>query len=65
MNTTIQTEIPAALLKQAELFVSHGWAGNMQELLAESLRRYLESHQELLLEQSVREDVEWDLHGDD
>jgi hypothetical protein len=37
----------------------------MQELLAESLRRYLESHQEALLEQAVRDDVQWGLHGDD
>lgn len=65
MNTTIQTEVPAALLQQAQLFVERGWAGNVQELLAESLRRYLESHQETLLEQYVQADVDWGLHGDD
>lgn len=65
MNTTIKTEVPAALLQQAQLFVERGWAGNVQELLAESLRRYLESHQEALIEQYVQADVEWGLHGDD
>ena len=65
MNTPLQTEVPAALLVQAQQFVDHGWAGNVNELLAESLRRYLESHQESLLEQQVQSDVEWGLHGDD
>jgi hypothetical protein len=65
MNTTIQTEIPPSLLRQAQALVDRGWASNVQDLMAESLRRYLESHQESLLEQHVQADVEWGLHGDD
>ena len=45
--------------------VEHGWANNMQELMVESLRRYLESHPESLQEQFVLDDVEWGLRGKD
>jgi Arc/MetJ-type ribon-helix-helix transcriptional regulator len=65
MNTTIQTEVPPSLLRQAQDLVDRGWASNVQDLMAESLRRYLESHQESLLEQHVQADVAWGLHGDD
>jgi hypothetical protein len=64
MNVTIQADDPAALQQLGQLFVDCGWAGNVQELLAESLRRYLDSHQEALLERFVQADVELGPHGD-
>ena len=63
MSTHIQTEVPDALWQQAQRFVQNGWAGDMQELIAESLRRYLDSHQEAVSEQFILDDVEWGLHG--
>ena len=63
--TMIHAEVPDGLLQQAQLLVQRGWANNIQELVNESLRRYIESHQEALTEQFIREDVEWGLHGDD
>lgn len=63
MKTTIQTALPSELLSRAQAFVDEGWAGNIDELLAEALRRYLESHAADLTEQFLREDVEWGLHG--
>jgi hypothetical protein len=35
----------------------------MEEVVNESLRRYLESHQDVLAESFIQEDVEWGLHG--
>lgn len=61
--TTIETRIPDQLAQQAQALVNRGWIGNMDELIAESLRRYLESHQEALAEGFIREDVEWGLKG--
>ncbi len=61
----IQTEVPDRLVQQANRLVEHGWANNMQELMFESLRRYLESHPESLQEQFVLDDVEWGLRGKD
>lgn len=63
--TTMQTQIPDQLLQQAQYLVQQGWIANMDELIAESMRRYLESHREALTEQFIREDVEWGLRGQD
>lgn len=63
--TTLITEIPEQLARQAQQMVDSGWAANMGALITESLRRYVESHQEVLNEQFLREDVEWGLNGDD
>ena len=63
MKTAVQTTLPAELLSQARGFVEDGWAGDFDELMAEALRRYLESHSARLTESLVREDVAWGLHG--
>lgn len=63
--TTVQTQIPEQLLQQAQYFVQQGWVANMDELIAESMRHYLESHRETMTEYFVREDVEWGLRGKD
>jgi Arc/MetJ-type ribon-helix-helix transcriptional regulator len=65
MTTMIHAEIPDQLAQQAQRMVDRGWAANVDSIVAESLRRYLESHQESLTEQFLREDVEWGLRGDD
>lgn len=65
MSTQIHAEVPDALWQQAQRFVDAGWASNMQELIAESLRRYLDSHQEALTERFILEDADWGLHGED
>lgn len=63
MKTPITTELPQELVTQARAFVEEGWAGDFDELMAEALRRYLESHSARLGESFVREDVNWGLHG--
>jgi Arc/MetJ-type ribon-helix-helix transcriptional regulator len=65
MATLIHAEIPDQLAQQAQRMVERGWATNVESLVAESLRRYLESHQEALTEQFIREDIEWGLKGND
>jgi hypothetical protein len=37
----------------------------MDEVINESLRRYLESHQDVLAASFIQEDIEWGLHGKD
>lgn len=63
MSNVIHTEIPEQLLRQAQRMVERGWAQNVEALVAESLRRYLESHPEELTEQFIRDDVMWGLRG--
>ena len=43
MKTAIQAELPEQLVAEARAFVEQGWVGDFDELLAEALRRYLES----------------------
>jgi Arc/MetJ-type ribon-helix-helix transcriptional regulator len=63
MSTPIQVTLPEELLSKARQFVEDGWAVDFDNLMAEALRRYLESHEPELTEAFVREDVEWGLHG--
>ena len=63
MKTNVTAELPRELVAQARAFVEAGWAADFDALLAESLRRYLESHSAALTEAFVREDVAWGLHG--
>jgi len=65
MSTVIQAELPPELLAQARAFVEEGWATDVNELLAEALRRYLESHSSQLTESFIREDVAWGLNGNE
>ena len=63
MKTTVQTTLPNELVSQAQALIDQGWAGDLDELLADALRRYLESHALALTESFIREDVEWGLRG--
>lgn len=65
MSTTIQTALPAELVAQAEEFVRDGWAGDLDSLVAESLRCFLDSRSAGLTEEFAKEDVQWGLTGDE
>jgi hypothetical protein len=65
MKTLIQAEVPEGLALEAHAFVKEGFASDLNELVAEALRRYLESHSASLTESQIREDVAWGLHGRD
>ncbi len=64
-NTLIEAELPTELAAQARAFVAEGWATDFNDLLAEALRRFLESHEASLTESVIKEDVEWGLRGRD
>jgi hypothetical protein len=53
------------LLQQAALLVRDGWAANIDEILSDALRRYLDSHSAALSEAFIREDLDWGLRGRD
>ena len=63
MTAFIQAELPERLLIQAQALVRDGWAADINEILADALGRYLESHSSELTEAFMREDVEWGLRG--
>ena len=64
-TTVIQTEVPISLVTQAQKLVDAGWFRDIDDLFLDALRRFLESHRENLLEEFIRQDVEWGLAGDD
>jgi hypothetical protein len=64
-KTVIQAELPPDLTAQARSYVAEGWATDFNELLADALRRFLESHTARVTELFVRDDVQWGLHGND
>lgn len=66
MNTeteTVQAELPFRLLAQMESLVSDGWFQDINDLIVDALRRFLEVHRPELMEQYIWQDVEWGLHG--
>jgi len=63
--TTIQTEVPVRLLTEMQVLVEAGWFRDLNELMLDALRRFIESHRAELMERFIREDVEWGLYGDE
>jgi len=63
MSTSIHADIPDQLVEQAAILVRDGWATDLDEILTDALRRYLNSHSAELNEAFIREDVDWGLRG--
>ena len=64
-SNTIAAQVPARLLGEMRSLVEAGWFRDLDELVVEALRRYVETHREELMEEMIREDVEWGLRGAD
>lgn len=62
-TTLIEAELPRELAARARTFVEEGWASGFDDLLAEALRRFLESHSGPVTASFLKQDVEWGLHG--
>jgi len=65
METTIvRAELPARLFTQMESLISDGWFQDMNDLIVDALRRFLEAHHLELMERCSWDDVEWGLQGE-
>jgi Arc/MetJ-type ribon-helix-helix transcriptional regulator len=64
-TATIHTNVPTRLLTEMQMLVEAGWFRDLDELMLNALRRFVESHRAELMERFIREDVEWGLHGDE
>ncbi len=62
-TASVATEIPLRLFGEMRSLVDSGWFRDLDELILEALRRYVESHRGELMEDFIREDVEWGLRG--
>ena len=63
MNNTIQMTLPPKVYEQVRLLVAEGWFKDENDILLEALRRFLDAHHPELMEQFIREDTDWGLHG--
>jgi Arc/MetJ-type ribon-helix-helix transcriptional regulator len=58
-TTSMQTEVPTSLIAQAQRLIDAGWFSSMDDIMLSALRRFLDSHREDLMEDYIRQDVEW------
>ncbi len=64
MSQTVTTiNLPPRLAEQVQSLIQTGWFPDINSLILEALRRYLESHRQELMEDFILRDVEWGLHG--
>ena len=64
-TATIHTSVPPRLMTEMQMLVEAGWFRDLDELMLNALRRFVESHRAELMERFIREDMEWGLHGDE
>ncbi|NEQ65824.1 MAG: CopG family transcriptional regulator [Symploca sp. SIO2D2] len=64
-TASLQTEIPISLITQAQKLVDAGWFRDLDEIVLDAMRRFLASHREELMEDFVRQDIEWGLTVDE
>jgi Arc/MetJ-type ribon-helix-helix transcriptional regulator len=64
-NTTVEAVLPTQLVAQMESLVAQGWFPGIDDLIADAVRRFLETHSPESIGSFVWQDVEWGLHGTD
>jgi Arc/MetJ-type ribon-helix-helix transcriptional regulator len=64
-TATVQMDMPVRLLTEMQTLVKAGWFRDLDELMLDALRRFIESHRDELMERFIHEDVAWGLHGDE
>jgi len=64
-TTLLETEVPQRLLGEMQALVAAGWFRSLDEIVVDALRRFVESHRGELMDELIREDVEWGLRGTD
>jgi hypothetical protein len=60
---TMVIECPDQLHEQLQALVTAGWVKDANQATVEALRRFVESHRPGLIEEQIRKDVNWGLHG--
>jgi Arc/MetJ-type ribon-helix-helix transcriptional regulator len=64
-DAVVEARFPERLLDEAKALVEEGWFQDLDSVLQEALRRYLDAHRPELLDRFVREDIAWGLGGKD
>jgi Arc/MetJ-type ribon-helix-helix transcriptional regulator len=64
-TTTVQARVPTGLLLEVESLIEDGWFQDVNDVIVDALRRYLEARRPDLMESHIWRDVEWGLYGKD
>ena len=64
-NRTLQADLPEGVMREMQSMVDAGWFRSTDELVLDALRRFLDSHRGDLMQDLIRDDVEWGLRGSD
>ena len=64
-TTPVEAVLPTRLVAQMESLIDLGWFPDMDDLIADAVRRFLETHTPERTDHSIWQDVEWGLHGTD
>lgn len=66
MGTTksVPTKFPEKLFEEMDEAVEGGWYANRSELVRDAVRERLRELKAERLEEAIKEDVKWGLHGD-
>ena len=62
MNAAMETLSPQ-VKEGVRHLIEQGWFRDVDSVIDEALRRYLESHTTELMEHFVKDDINWGLHG--
>jgi len=61
----VEISLPKRLAEEVHAEVKAGWYPDLNSLVAEAVRRYIETHPDELKVPSICQDVAWGLQGDD
>lgn len=62
-TAVLEAQVPLRVLDELRSLVAAGWFASIDEAVADALRRFLASHQDDLMAEMVRKDVERALRG--
>ena len=61
----VQAAVPSRVLSEIQSLVDAGWFLSVDEVVTAALRKFIESHGSNLMQDFIREDIEWGLRGVD
>lgn len=60
---TVNAKLTEKLIQEADEIVKEGWYANKSELIRDAVRELIRKIKAQRLEECIREDVMWGLHG--
>jgi len=62
---TIPAKVTGRLVMEMDEMIKEGWYANRSELIRDAIREMVKRIKIQMLEDAIKEDVEWGLHGKD